>query len=86
MQDVFSGYTFQSMNVRSGSDDRAWYEGGEWNPNVGEDQSLSIEAGAIEAGVGTLMVEVGRVDVHVDSATVLEEITAMGKGGRNRLV
>ena len=85
MQDVFSGYTFQSMNVRSGSDDRAWYEGGEWNPNVGEDQSLSIEAGAIEAGVGTLMVEVGRVDVHVDSATTLEEITAMGKGLRLEL-
>lgn len=86
MQETFAGYTLKSMNVRSGSsEDREWYEGGEWNPNVGEDQSLTIEAGAIEAGIGTLMVEVGRVDVHVDSSTTLEEITSMGKGLRLEL-
>lgn len=85
MQDAFGGYTLKSVNVRSRSAGREWYEGGEWNPDVGEEQSLSIEAGAIEAGFGTLMVEVGKVNVHVDSSRTLKEITAMSEGLRLEL-
>lgn len=86
MQETLGGYTINRVTVLSGpTDGREWYEGGEWNPNVGEEQSLTIEAGAIEAGVGTLMVEVGKVDVHVDSSRTLEEITAMPEGLRLEL-
>ncbi len=86
MQEALSGYSLEDVTVRNTRNgDRQWYEGGEWNPEVGEDQSLTIEAGAIEAGVGTLMVEVGRVDVHVDSSRTLEEITAMKEGLRLEL-
>ncbi len=84
--DAFAGYSLEDIkivNTRGGDD--PWYDGGEWNPEVGEDQSLTIEAGAIEAGVGTLMVEVGRVDVHVSSSRTLEEITAMSQGLRLEL-
>ena len=86
MQEALSGYSLEDVTVRNTRNgDREWYEGGEWNPEIGEDQSLTIEAGAIEAGVGTLMVEVGKVDVHVDSSRTLEEITAMKEGLRLEL-
>ncbi len=86
MQDALSGYSLDNVSIRGlPTRGREWYEGGEWNPNIGEDQSLTIEAGAIEAGVGSLMVEVGRVDVHVDSSRTLEEISAMSQGLRLEL-
>ncbi len=87
MQETFGEYSLKNVKIRSASrsGDRAWYDGGEWDPEIGEDQSLFIEAGAIEAGVGTLMVEVGKVDVHVVGTTDLKEITEMDEGLRLEL-
>ena len=85
LKEVLNGYSLDDVVIISPQGDDAWYEGGEWNPEIGEDTSLTIEAGAIEAGVGTLMVEVGKVDVHVKGSLDLEEITAMTKGVRLEL-
>ena len=83
--DALAGYSLEDVTILDTRGDDPWYEGGEWNPEIGKDQSLSIEAGAIEAGVGTLMVEVGKVDVHVYGTRTLEEITAMSQGLRLEL-
>ena len=84
MPKSYAGMELSNVAVRSqrGGDQDPWYDGGNWDMQDGQ---LQIEAGQIEAGVGTLMLEVGKVDVHVKSTKRLQEITGMDAGVRLEL-
>ena len=87
IQDSFEGYSIENITVYSSGESRAWNDGGEWDISADEEgrHNINIQAGQIEAGLGTIMVEVGEVKANANATRTLQEITAMSGGVRMEL-